>query len=663
MKRELQQLYGYNNNQEMHGFENINMVTVDDDIQRQHQQQQQQQTTGFDPIDNTDIWLNNGNEEQHHFNVNDTNYINFSTDFPPLPDFPCMSSSSSTSNSPPTDSSSSTQAEEDHFHKKIQFDNTVNGDQDCLNVIENLGYMDLIDGNHDFLDPMSSFFQSENPQKHNQNQQQQEGEVQFENEQLSIFQGDSELAVMFFEWLKQNKDYISAEDMRSIKLKRSTIESASKRLGSTKEGKKQLLRLILDWVEQHRLQKNQMSEAVANQENFQNSAPNSNFHYNTVGTDPNACFYPSPWMATPSYNVTNFPDSTPVMAGQIPGYIGDPYSNGSLFASHFNQTMSGSASSPASTEYQHMDFTQSWLPSQFAVAAASQYNQFPDNSDSANNVAVVDQPQSLLGTQYPYQLLDGNGERLARLGSKEARKNRMARQRRLPLHHYRHQTQNQRQCNDQSVIMCRENCAIDTGNSPGNWVYWPSASAAPVMMVPQADSPQSHSTKRPALRSQNHQKHSSADKRQACKTEKNLKFLLQKVLKQSDVGNLGRIVLPKREAETHLPQLESRDGISIAMEDIGTSCVWNMKYRFWPNNKSRMYLLENTGDFVRANGLQEGDFIVIYADIKCGKYLIRGIKVRQNGPKSEGKKPAKKNLRNLSSTAASISSPVAQAVR
>lgn len=29
------------------------------------------------------------------------------------------------------------------------------------------------------------------------------------------------------------------------------------------------------------------------------------------------------------------------------------------------------------------------------------------------------------------------------------------------------------------------------------------------------------------------------------KTEKNLKFLLQKVLKQSDVGNLGRIVLPK----------------------------------------------------------------------------------------------------------------------
>ena len=27
------------------------------------------------------------------------------------------------------------------------------------------------------------------------------------------------------------------------------------------------------------------------------------------------------------------------------------------------------------------------------------------------------------------------------------------------------------------------------------------------------------------------------------------------------------------------------------------------------------------GDFVRSNGLQEGDFIVIYSDIKCGKYV------------------------------------------
>ncbi|XP_078445753.1 B3 domain-containing transcription factor ABI3-like [Wolffia australiana] len=113
------------------------------------------------------------------------------------------------------------------------------------------------------------------------------------------------------------------------------------------------------------------------------------------------------------------------------------------------------------------------------------------------------------------------------------------------------------------------------------------------------------------------------------KAEKNLRFLLQKVLKQSDVGSLGRIVLPKKEAETHLPELQTRDGMTLVMEDIVTSQIWNMRYRFWPNNKSKMYLLENTGEFLRLNGLQEGDFIIIYSDIKCGKYMIRGVKVRQ----------------------------------
>ncbi|KAG2560273.1 hypothetical protein PVAP13_4NG077257 [Panicum virgatum] len=35
-----------------------------------------------------------------------------------------------------------------------------------------------------------------------------------------------------------------------------------------------------------------------------------------------------------------------------------------------------------------------------------------------------------------------------------------------------------------------------------------------------------------------------------------------------------------------------------------------------------MYLLENTGEFVRSNELQEGDFIVIYSDVKSGKYVM-----------------------------------------
>ncbi|KAK8962666.1 B3 domain-containing transcription factor FUS3 [Platanthera guangdongensis] len=68
-----------------------------------------------------------------------------------------------------------------------------------------------------------------------------------------------------------------------------------------------------------------------------------------------------------------------------------------------------------------------------------------------------------------------------------------------------------------------------------------------------------------------------------------LRFLLQKELRNSDVSSLGRIVLP----------------------------------RFWPNNKSRMYILENTGNFVKSHNLQLGDFIMLYKDDDKDKYVIR----------------------------------------
>lgn len=38
-------------------------------------------------------------------------------------------------------------------------------------------------------------------------------------------------------------------------------------------------------------------------------------------------------------------------------------------------------------------------------------------------------------------------------------------------------------------------------------------------------------------------------------------------------------------------------------------------------NLSWIYYYVVEGDFVRANGLQEGDFIVIYSDVKCNKYV------------------------------------------
>ncbi|PIA35400.1 hypothetical protein AQUCO_03500050v1 [Aquilegia coerulea] len=125
-------------------------------------------------------------------------------------------------------------------------------------------------------------------------------------------------------------------------------------------------------------------------------------------------------------------------------------------------------------------------------------------------------------------------------------------------------------------------------------------------------------------------------------------LLVQKELRNTDVGNLGRIVLPKKEAEANLPQLVAKDGLILQMEDMIFSIKWKFKYRYWPNNKSRMYVMENTGDFVRTHNLQTGDFFIVYKEKSSGKYIVRGKKgVKSNGDcgkPEEGETEVKKQL-------------------
>ncbi|KMZ63892.1 hypothetical protein ZOSMA_390G00060 [Zostera marina] len=112
------------------------------------------------------------------------------------------------------------------------------------------------------------------------------------------------------------------------------------------------------------------------------------------------------------------------------------------------------------------------------------------------------------------------------------------------------------------------------------------------------------------------------------KTWSGVRFVLQKELRNSDVGSLGRMVLPKKEAELYLPGLTAREGIMINMDDMSTLQEWTFKYRFWPNNRSRMYVLENTGEFVKIHGLQVGDFIMVYRDDCRDRYIIRARKAK-----------------------------------
>ncbi|KAH7330767.1 hypothetical protein KP509_20G000700 [Ceratopteris richardii] len=105
-----------------------------------------------------------------------------------------------------------------------------------------------------------------------------------------------------------------------------------------------------------------------------------------------------------------------------------------------------------------------------------------------------------------------------------------------------------------------------------------------------------------------------------------LQLLVEKELKPSDVGSLGRIILPKRQAEEKLPHLESKEGLTMLFQDIQTMQTWELKFRFWPNNKTRMYVLEYTGNFVKLHDLKEGDLLILYKNAITGTYVISGKK-------------------------------------
>ncbi|KAL2529252.1 B3 domain-containing transcription factor FUS3-like [Forsythia ovata] len=107
----------------------------------------------------------------------------------------------------------------------------------------------------------------------------------------------------------------------------------------------------------------------------------------------------------------------------------------------------------------------------------------------------------------------------------------------------------------------------------------------------------------------------------------NLEYLFGKVLKNSDVSSLRRMVIPKKSAENNLPPLEFKEGIQISMHDMDGIHQWEFKFRFWPNNSSRMYVLENTGDFVSTHGLQAGDSIVVYRCMESEQLVIEARRV------------------------------------
>ncbi|KAG0607542.1 hypothetical protein M758_8G036800 [Ceratodon purpureus] len=104
-----------------------------------------------------------------------------------------------------------------------------------------------------------------------------------------------------------------------------------------------------------------------------------------------------------------------------------------------------------------------------------------------------------------------------------------------------------------------------------------------------------------------------------------LKLLVRKGLSVSDVGELGRIIIPKRFAESKFQQIDAKEGTLLEMEDYNGSKRWFFRFKYWINNKSRMYVLENTGEFIKYHSLKEHDIFVVYED-SVKKLVVRGHK-------------------------------------
>ncbi|KAE8124784.1 hypothetical protein FH972_019637 [Carpinus fangiana] len=92
------------------------------------------------------------------------------------------------------------------------------GGVDCMDLMETFGYMDLVESN-DFFDPSCIF----------QNEQNQLEDLMCEEHALQ--EHDRSPA----EWLRTNKEIVSAEDLRSMRIKKATICVAAKRLGRSFE--------------------------------------------------------------------------------------------------------------------------------------------------------------------------------------------------------------------------------------------------------------------------------------------------------------------------------------------------------------------------------------------------------------------------------------------
>lgn len=69
--------------------------------------------------------------------------------------------------------------------------------------------------------------------------------------------------------------------------------------------------------------------------------------------------------------------------------------------------------------------------------------------------------------------------------------------------------------------------------------------------------------------------------------------------------------------QAYFPPISSSEGLPIIIQDVKGK-EWTFQFRFWPNNNSRMYVLEGVTPCIQNMQLQAGDtgtLHAIFADV------------------------------------------------
>ncbi|ERN03458.1 B3 domain-containing transcription repressor VAL2 isoform X1 [Amborella trichopoda] len=109
--------------------------------------------------------------------------------------------------------------------------------------------------------------------------------------------------------------------------------------------------------------------------------------------------------------------------------------------------------------------------------------------------------------------------------------------------------------------------------------------------------------------------------------------LFEKMLSASDAGRIGRLVLPKKCAEAYFPSISQPEGLPLRIQDARGK-EWVFQFRFWPNNNSRMYVLEGVTPCIQSMQLQAGDTVTFSRMDPEGK-LVMGFRKAASAPSEQ----------------------------